>query len=303
MRIPIPPIDTENTTDTDLNMSIIPLNSIESVCNEDIKKIENSTDKSEDINEIEQSNIFIEEEIEEEEEVKSTCISKYFLLAYEGKYGLHSIFGLLSPICFSKIVVEVLMNMLAMNDPSRQNDYQRNLLNLKRPYIIKVFLITYMVYFGINLIYASFRSASLIKRFYNTTAYEVISNVKEYFDCYSEGVLGFTVFIIIAFFTMTSTCGLGGFIPMVWIFIGLQIVYLISEIIFGSLKPLKYHMYRPTTKKMKKIILSIYYVNHIILLSLCLILIIYSHDLIPLVVVDDAYWNEEYAWRYAHHLN
>ncbi|KAI5187361.1 hypothetical protein NEIRO03_2518, partial [Nematocida sp. AWRm78] len=273
-----------DVTDGLLSMHGASLNNIGTINNENTREIENN----EDINELQQNTIVIEEEVNRGAIRQS--IIKYLLLAYEGRFGLYTLFSSFTLVVFSKLIIDIIFNLCSMNDHSDQTEQQYILLNLDRSIEIKMSLVAYIIYFAINIVHATFRFISCISSDFNVTAYDLISNIYIHSVYYPLICFMAVLLIVISRFTISSTGETGGFTSVIKIYIVLQIVFLISEIIFICFKPFKYHLYRPTTKKVKSIILSIYYINHIMLLSALLILIHYSAELVPLAVVNHTYW-------------
>ncbi|KAI5153021.1 hypothetical protein NEPAR06_0142 [Nematocida parisii] len=271
-------------TDALLGMSGASLNNIEAINNESTRETENN----EYINELHQNTIVIEEDVNRE--AISQSIIKYLLLVYEGKCGLYCLFSSFALVFFSKTIIDIIFNLYSMNDHSDQTEHQSILLNLDRSIKIKMSLVAYIIYFVINLVYATFRFISCISPISNITAYGLIVNTRMHSLYYPLVCIIVVSLIIMSRFTISSTGENGGFIYGIKTYIGSQIAFLISEIIFICFKPFKYHLYRPTTKKVKSIILSVYYINHIMLLLSLLTLISYSTELVPLAVVNRAYW-------------
>ncbi|OAG30739.1 hypothetical protein NEIG_00251 [Nematocida sp. ERTm5] len=263
--------------------SSTPLNTTEYTDNENRIEVKDST------NELKKRKVLEERMISEVDDIGG---SVYFQIAYIMHIILlRAVFNVFALVFFSKMIIDIILNICAMNNLN-QSEYQRNLLNLERPFGIKIGLILYIVYFMFNLIYSIYRYISLFSPFFGVTLHEIINNIHAY-DGYYSAVCIITMSVLIMGCLIISSNGNNMvFTPIVWAYIVLQSVYLISESIFSCFNKVMYHIYKPTTKKMKILVNTAYYVNHIMLFAICLVVIFYSTELVPLAVVDRVYWNE-----------
>ncbi|OAG33427.1 hypothetical protein NEIG_00982 [Nematocida sp. ERTm5] len=262
--------ETYNTTDIPLRTARVTYNNTEYI------SIENN------LNEVEQCHIMLEEEMDKK--VKSHGIIKWLQLAYGGMFGLSSIINLCPFSLLFTIILEMLTNLYIICKYSGQTEFTNPAINIERSYGVIVLLMAYIVYFMINFIYAYFIYLSYINSIYNTTEY----GIKYYLIIFMEILTTIVLFCLVAY---SNRC-FRIIIPITWIYIIFQSVHLIAESAIGYFKEFVYYIYKPTTKKMKILVLSGYYINHLIILSLCLILIFYSTELVPLAAVNRIYWNK-----------
>ncbi|KAI5166900.1 hypothetical protein NEIRO03_1792 [Nematocida sp. AWRm78] len=264
--------------------SSTPLNTTEYTDNESRIEVKDST------NELEKGKLLEEGMISEVDDIGGS-------VCFQISYTMHiillrAIFNAFAVVFFSKMIIDIILNIYAMNNNLNQSDYQRNLLNLERPFGIKISLILYIVYFMFNLIYSIYRYISLFSPFFGVTLHDIINNIHAYDGHYSVVCIITMPALIMGGLIISSNGNNMEFTPVVWAYIVLQSVYLISEGIFSCFNKVMYHIYKPTTKKMKILSNTTYYVNHIMLFAICLVFIFYSTELVPLAIVDRVYWNE-----------
>ncbi|KAI5167695.1 hypothetical protein NEIRO03_2242 [Nematocida sp. AWRm78] len=217
---------------------------------------------------------------------QSQRISQAITLIITKMYFIHLLITIIAPIFFTKVIIDLDRSLNIMMGNTPFVEYKYVTVDLRRTSKTMLSMIGFSIYFALNIVYFILRIISLIKPYYNTPVYEIFANIKTYIR-YSPILVGiFTLITGMSVLLVYKSAGMGGFIPIVSGFFMLQVLYLIIEIIFSYFKTFEYTIYKPSKKLMKVLFLSIYYINHIIILSLCLILIVYSTEFVPLAVLD-----------------
>ncbi|EIJ89339.1 hypothetical protein NEPAR06_0510 [Nematocida parisii] len=206
-------------------------------------------------------------------------------------YYIRLIFTIITPIFFTTLIIELAQNLNIMVNNSPYIAYKDISINLTRPAKTMISIIIFSIYLLLNIIYYIPRTISLIRPGYNTPVYNIYNNISVYIKYI---YIPLSIFILVP---SISTIIYKYIIIHEWLiliingFFILQLVYIISEIIFNYINTFQYTVYTPSSERMKITFISIYYINHIIILLLCMVLIMHSTEFIPMTVLESIYIN------------